>query len=76
MDIKIVFGKVLKELRAEKGVSQERLALEAELDRSYVSALERGIYQPSITKLFDIARVLGVRPGEIIDRVEHEMKES
>ena len=70
MDIKVVFGNVLKELRAEKGVSQERLALEAELDRSYVSALERGIYQPSITKLFDIARVLGVRPGEIIDRVE------
>jgi len=70
VDIKVVFGNVLKELRAEKGVSQERLALEAELDRSYVSALERGIYQPSITKLFDIARVLGVRPGEIIDRVE------
>lgn len=73
MNIKIVFGKILKELRAEKGISQEKLALEAGLDRSYVSALERGVYQPSITKIFDMAKVLEVRPGLIVDRVFDEM---
>ena len=73
MDIKAAFGSVLKELRTEKGLSQETLALEAGLDRSYVSKLETGVYQPSLSTLFAICEVLGVRPGNMVERVERRM---
>ncbi len=73
MDIKIAFGKVLKEIRKEKHISQERLALEAELDRSYLSKLETGVYQPSLSTLIAIAKVLDIRAGLLVDRVEDEL---
>ena len=69
MDIKVVFGQVLRGLRKEKGVSQEKLALEAGIDRSYISKLETGVYQPSIATLFSIAEVLDVEPCEIVRQV-------
>ena len=72
MDIKIIFGQVLRGLRKEKGVSQERLSLEAGLDRSYISKLETGVYQPSMSTLFSIAEVLDVEPSEIVKQV-HEI---
>lgn len=40
------FGKVLRALRAERGLSQEALALEAGIQRNYVSLIERGVNQP------------------------------
>jgi len=70
VDIKVIFGSVLRDIRNEKKISQERLALEADLDRSYVSKLETGVYQPSISTLFAIAGVLEIRPGEIVNRVD------
>lgn len=69
MDIKVIFGQVLRDRRKEKGISQEKLALEAGLDRSYISKLETGVYQPSMTTLFSIAEVLDVEPCEIVKRV-------
>lgn len=72
MDIKVIFGKVLRDLRKNKGVSQETLALEAGLDRSYISKLETGVYQPSMSTLFSIAEVLEIEPSEIVKQV-HEI---
>ena len=57
-------------------MSQENLALEAGLDRSYVSKLETGVYQPSISTLFAIAEVLGVRPSKLVDKVEDEISKN
>ena len=57
-------------------MSQETLALEAGLDRSYVSKLETGVYQPSISTLFSIAEVLGVRPSKLVDKVEDEISKN
>ena len=73
---KAVFGGVLKELRAEKGISQERLALDAGIDRSYISKLETGVYQPSLTMLFAIAGVLSVPPEEIVRRISASLESS
>lgn len=75
MDAKEAFSQVIVEVRKEKGVSQERLALEANIDRSYMSKLENAVYQPSLSKILDLADVLGVRAGEIVDRVEALVKE-
>ncbi|MCB1736011.1 MAG: helix-turn-helix transcriptional regulator [Gammaproteobacteria bacterium] len=75
MDIKIVFGKVLRQARKEKQISQERLALEADVDRSYISKLETGAYQPSMSMLFALSGVLQIRPSELVRRVEEQYGE-
>lgn len=64
------FGMVLRAHRLEAGYSQERLALEAGLQRNYISLLELGHNQPTIGTLFKISKVLGLEPAELI-RVTH-----
>lgn len=64
------FGVVLRHLRKKKGLSQERLALESGLDRTFISLLERGQRQPSLTTLLQISKVLDVKASEIIAQVE------
>jgi len=53
-------------------MSQEALALEADLQRNYISLIERGINQPTITTIFKLAAVLKVQPSEMIAKVEVE----
>lgn len=62
------FGLVLRECRASAGISQEELALRAGLDRTYISLLERGRRQPTLTTLFALAGILGVSPGTMVAR--------
>lgn len=72
LDINHAFGRVLQQLRKEAGISQEKLALEANLDRTFISLLERGLRQPSLKTIFTIAKVLGMQPHEIVRTVENE----
>jgi len=76
MDLKEAFAKVLRDLRSEKGVSQERLALDCGLDRTYISKLERKIHSPSLEAIFKIALILQVEPSEIVHRVEERIKDN
>lgn len=62
------FGEVLRECRAKAGYSQEALALKAELDRTYISLLERGLRQPTLETLFKLAGVLGIAPATMVLR--------
>ena len=64
------FGLALREIRRRKSISQEQLALEAELDRTYISLVERGINSPTIRTLVRIAKVLDVAPSKIVSRME------
>jgi transcriptional regulator with XRE-family HTH domain len=64
------FGDALRELRKEKGISQEQLALNGGVDRTYVSLIERGVQSPTLRTLFKLATVLEVKPSEIIQRME------
>lgn len=59
------WGRAIRELRGERGLSQERLALEAGLDRTYVSGIERGERNPSLGNLLKLADVLGVHLAEV-----------
>ena len=68
-NIRLIFGKVLRDLRKQRAISQEDLAFDAGLDRSYISKLETGVYQPSMTTLFAIAEVLKIDPSVIVKRV-------
>ena len=65
-----VFGEVLKELRNEAGISQENLAYECELDRSFISMLERGLRMPTLETLFKLSNPLKKSPFEIIKIIE------
>jgi transcriptional regulator with XRE-family HTH domain len=70
MDLAVAFGKVIREMRLDAGLTQEQLGLEAGLRRTFVSLLELGQQQPSLTTLFKIAHALGVQPSEIVRRTE------
>ena len=64
------FGQALREIREGRKLSQERLALEAQFDRTYVSLIERGIKSPTIRAVVRLAEVLKVRPSQVLQRME------
>lgn len=61
----IGFGLHLKKLRLKRGLSQERLGMIAELDRTYISGIERGVRNVSLTNIFRIAQALNVPAAEL-----------
>lgn len=63
--IKVEFGQRMRELRTEKGLSQEALALACELDRTYIGGIERGERNVSIVNIHKIALALGVPVREL-----------
>lgn len=60
MDIRQLAGRNVKELRRAKGLSQEELAFSCSLHRTYISGVERGVRNPTITVLARIAEALDV----------------
>ena len=64
MDIKIVVGKRIKQLRNNLGLSQEELADIASLDRTYITSVERGKRNISIVNIDKIARALKINLNE------------
>ena len=71
----IAFGKVLRRFRKDKKYSQERLASESGLDRTYISLLERGIRQPSLASILQLSKALNISSGKIISAVEAMLDE-
>jgi transcriptional regulator with XRE-family HTH domain len=59
------FGQAIRAIRDRRGVSQESLALRCGLDRTYISGIERGTRNPSLTNILKLAAALDVRPGEL-----------
>lgn len=66
----LIFGEVLKTHRMALGVSQEELAFRAGVDRTFVSRIERGIRQPTITTIFLLSQALGISAAELVKDVE------
>ena len=64
----------LRRLRQAKGLSQEELAHQAEIDRTYVSALERSVYAAGIDVVDRLARVLGVEAADLLKRATPKAK--
>lgn len=67
MDIRSRLGQNVRRLREAKGWSQEAFAEEAGIHRTYVSDIERGARNPTITVVEKLARSLEVRPGALLD---------
>jgi transcriptional regulator with XRE-family HTH domain len=56
----------IQRIRKEQGISQEKLALKADVDRSYMSQIERCLANPSIDALLRISNALEVAPSELL----------
>jgi len=65
-DVRKIVGRNVRRLREEAGLSQEKLALEAELDRTYVSGVERGVRNPTVTVVARIAKALKTDPDRLL----------
>lgn len=65
-NIKKRFGEQVKRLRKQKGLSQEKLALSAGIERSYMGMIERGKGNPTLEKVGAIAKALDVLPQELL----------
>lgn len=69
-----VFGEVLRELRLEQGLTQEKLAeLAMMTDRSHLSALERAEKSPVLATILALAKALNMTASEFIARVEQKL---
>jgi transcriptional regulator with XRE-family HTH domain len=55
----------LRRRRVERGLSQEKLAVDAQLDRTYVSSLERGLENPTVSVLDKLAGALSIAPSQV-----------
>ncbi|MBK1672743.1 hypothetical protein CKO35_05400 [Ectothiorhodospira shaposhnikovii] len=71
-NVGIIFGDVLRRYRSERNLSQEELAHRAGVDRTFISRLERGIRQPTITTLLGLGAALGVPAAELVKATEAE----
>jgi transcriptional regulator with XRE-family HTH domain len=66
MDMRVRLGRNVRRLREARGWSQEDYAERAGIHRTYVSDIERGSRNPTITVVEKLAKPLGVRPGELL----------
>ena len=70
MDIKKKFGKQVKKLRLERGLSQEALANQADLDRTYIPSIEKGERNVSITVIEKISKALKIEIVDLFNGIE------
>jgi len=65
-DPRVLFGQRLRKLRKARGWSQEQLAFECELDRSYIGGVEQGRRNISLLNICKIAKALNLKPAELL----------
>jgi transcriptional regulator with XRE-family HTH domain len=73
MDLREVFAGNLRRLRNAKGVSQDELAHEANVSRSYLSQLEKGTFYASLNIVGRLSEALGVEPAELLKIAQKRM---
>jgi transcriptional regulator with XRE-family HTH domain len=71
-DYELQFGTALRRLRLAAGMSQERLGLEAGVQRNFISLIELGQNQPTIGTIVKLARALGLMASELVAEAERE----
>ena len=66
MDVRELFATNLRRIRNAKGLSQDDLAYDADISRSYLSQLEKGVYYASLKIIEKLASTLDVEPAEFL----------
>ena len=60
------FGEAVRQLRLRKDLSQEDLGFRSDLDRTYISGIERGVRNPTLRSMATIAEALETRPSSLL----------
>ena len=68
--ILLAFGQNVRKFRDAKGFSQEQLAEKADLDRTYISDIERGARNPGVKNLVKLAKGLGITSAKLMEGVD------
>lgn len=74
MDVRKRVGINLKRLRQDRGLSQEELAFESGMHRTYISGVERGVRNPTVLVLEKIATALKAPAAELLEETPHRKK--
>ena len=69
-ELSIAIGQLIRNKRLELKITQESLALQCGIDRSYVGRIERGEVNITIEKLYEIAKILKINPQELLPTLE------
>jgi transcriptional regulator with XRE-family HTH domain len=69
-----MLGAILRRARETAGLTQEQLALEANVDRTYISQLEHDKKSPTIQTLFRLCEAMQASPGQLISELERAIK--
>ena len=75
-DLKKAFGKALKQVRLSKGYTQLDLGELADCHFTFISQIERGVRQPTITTIFKLANVLEINPEELVKKTRLKYKKT
>lgn len=73
IDPAVAFGLVLRRLRKEAGFTQEGFSFESNVQRNFISLIELGQNQPTVTTIFKLASALRIAPSRLFEQVEFEM---
>ena len=68
----IMVGKVIQEYREKKRLSQEVVSGLADIGRTHLSAIERGVRKPTLETLFKISYALDIKPSELVKLMEEK----
>jgi len=74
MTMELALGREIKKAREVLQKSQEALAFEAGIHRTYVSLIERGKKSPTLAVIVRLAKALDIKPSELLRRVEVEFE--
>ncbi len=69
----VAFGRALRRLRLAAGITQEQLGLESGVQRNFISLIETGQNQPTVTTIFKLAKALGMKASELVEEAEREV---
>ena len=70
----IIVGKVIQNYREKCGLSQEVVSGLADIGRTHLSAIERGVRKPTLETFFKLAEAMGIEPSKLMKLIEEEIK--
>lgn len=69
----VIIGKTIQKYREKKGLSQEVVSGFADIGRTHLSAIERGVRKPTLDTFFKIAEAMEIAPHELMKLIEQEI---